>query len=130
VRDIFSAFEFVTTNGFGSHVAYAAAFGSKVSFWGPMAHWDVSAFKEDTLYRNCPEAVIRTVEFQGEAFLRETFPEFFTEPWLAQTRVEWGQREIGWENRRSPAELKHIFGWDLKTRLIRGISGRVRKLFR
>jgi len=130
VRDIFSRFEFVTTNGFGSHIAYAAAFGCRVSLWGPMAKWELSAYQNDTLYKNCPEATIRTMEFQGEEFLRRQYADLFTSPWEAETRVEWGQREIGWENRRSPAELKRIFGWDLRTRVIRGVAGRVKKLFR
>ncbi len=39
LRRLFGRFEFVTTNGFGSHIAYAAAAGAKVSVFGPYAEF-------------------------------------------------------------------------------------------
>jgi hypothetical protein len=33
--EIFSTFEYVTTNGFGSQITYAAYCGAKVSVFGP-----------------------------------------------------------------------------------------------
>jgi hypothetical protein len=129
IRQLFSRFQFVTTNGFGSHLAYAAAFGAKVSIWGPVATCQMSDMRNDTLTINSPESTRRAIEFSSEAFLRRQYPDFFTDPWDAPLRVEWGREEIGWENRKSPDELKRIFGWDLKTRVIRGVGGRLRKAF-
>jgi hypothetical protein len=130
IRHLFSTFQFVTANGFGSHIAYASAFGAAVSIWGSCPHVKVGNMSGDTFFRNAPTIMQRILELESEGSIRTYFPEFFTEPWLAETRVEWGRREIGWENRRSPAELKRIFGWDLRTRVIRGVAGRVKKLFR
>ena len=37
MASLFAQFEFVTTNGFGSLIAYASAFGARVSFYGPFS---------------------------------------------------------------------------------------------
>jgi hypothetical protein len=129
VAELFSRFDFVTSNGFGSHLSYASALGCKVSLWGTMARWETQCFAADTFAINAPEAFAETLRFVSEPFLRRQYPDFFTDPWDAPLRVEWGREEIGWENRKSPDELKRIFGWDLKTRVIRGVGGRLRKAF-
>lgn len=128
IRDIFSSFEFMTTNGFGSHIAYAAAFKAKTSLWGPIAKYRMEDMKNDVLAQNSPQTMSTQMEFLSETFLRQKYCEFFTDPWDAPERVEWGRMEIGWENKKSPNELKRIFGWNLKTRLIRGIVGRLKKV--
>ncbi len=129
IRQLFSCFQYVTTNGFGSHLAYAAAFGAQVSLWGPVAVHRMEDMAKDTLTINSPDSMRRMLAFADEAFLRQQYPDFFTVPWDAPLRTEWGLKQIGWENRKSPDELKRIFGWDLKTRVIRGVGGRLRKAF-
>ncbi len=128
ITNIFSQFEFVTSNGFGSHLAYASALGCRVSLWGTMAKWDLQSFANDAFALNSPEAFSATLYFVSEAYLRQRYPDFFTEPRDAPLRVEWGRSEVGWDNRKSPEELKKIFGWDLKTRVMRAVAGRVRRV--
>ena len=108
IARLLSQFEYVTTNGMGSQIAYAAYFGAKISVQGP---YPVVAppDKPTSLFSRLPQ-------------MREEFHRVMSistllwhEPWLdvapheAATAVEWGRRELGAENRLSPAELAREF---------------------
>ncbi|MEJ1934070.1 hypothetical protein WDZ92_28055, partial [Nostoc sp. NIES-2111] len=54
LKRILSSFEFVTTNGLGSHIAYAAACGAKVSMFGPHSALPSSEFMKTSAERNFP----------------------------------------------------------------------------
>ena len=53
MQSLFSQYEFVTTNGHGSQVAYASYFGAKVSVCGPKPAWD-SSKRTDVFFQNAP----------------------------------------------------------------------------
>ena len=108
---LFSQFEYVTTNGFGSLLAYASALGARVSFYGPFSELCCDSLKNIPFFIDNPELMSAEVSWLTEQYCRQTYPEFFCHPADAQLRVEWGRTEIGWQNRVSPEELRQIFGW-------------------
>src|SRR5262249_43052666 len=71
---LLSRFEFMTTNGLGSHLVYAAYYGAKPSIFGSIASHAPTDFSEDLFYRNCPEILQATLEMLGEPHLRKTYP--------------------------------------------------------
>jgi hypothetical protein len=111
MASLFSQYEFVTTNGFGSLIAYASAFGAKASFYGPFSEVSIDSLKNVSFFIDNPD--LRSVEVKclEESYCREMFPEFFCHPAEARERVEWGRAEIGWQNKVPPDELRHLFGW-------------------
>jgi hypothetical protein len=111
IRTILSSFEYVTTNGFGSHLAYAAALGAKVSIFGPMQEVTAEEMKHDQGYHPKNRWLESYFDAISEAGLRANLPFLFCNPWEAQERVEWGRAEIGWDMKVSPDELRRLFRW-------------------
>ena len=111
VADLFSRFEYVTTNGFGSLIAYASAFGAKASFSGPFSEITPESLKNVPFFIDNPELMAVEARCSEESYCRQLFPDFFRHPADAKERVEWGLTEIGRPYRASPEELKHLFGW-------------------
>jgi hypothetical protein len=109
VKRMLSSFEYVTTNGFGSHIAYAAFCGAKVSIFGPFAEWPPARPTYAT--KMYPEVAELLVEVQSEKALRTRYPFLFVNPHDAEVRQEWGATELGDDNRRSPHGLRALFGW-------------------
>lgn len=111
-RALLEQFEFVTTNGFGSHLAYASAFGAKVSIYGDYCEYSASDYKECGFYQENPGLADVIIPLFARKSLLENLPEFFSHPLEAKQRLDWGLEQIGWNNRISPAEMRRCFGWD------------------
>lgn len=111
MKHVMQMHEFLTTNGYGSHLVYGAAFGAKVSVAGPYAVYRVEDFERTPLYRDVPGILAPTIVACSEAAVREDYPHLFTEPWNAVTSVEWGEFECGWNNKKTPAEIRELIGW-------------------
>ena len=114
VRDLLSRFEFVTSNSFGSHIAYAAFFGAKVSVAGSYAE-----FPRHELARACgprmfPELVDVEAELISEASLRQHCPFLFLEPDHAECHRDWAGFELGVQHKRQPQELCALSEQDLR----------------
>jgi hypothetical protein len=124
---LLSRFEFMTTNGLGSHLVYAAYYGAKPSIFGNIASHAPTDFSEDIFYRNCPEILQATLEMLGEPHLRKTYPEFFCTPWAAKTCVEWGSWQVGVQCKRSQKELRRLFRWTVMNRAASRLKGLARK---
>ena len=110
VRALMSQFEYVTSNVLGSHIAYAAAFGAKVSIAGPIHQWDRKLAVQEPLYRENP-ALLDILDTE-EQLARDNFPFLFVEPSDAKTQVEWGRAMIGMDNVLSPREMVALFRID------------------
>lgn len=121
---LFGHFEFMTTNGFGSHLVYAALFGAKPSIYGTIAPLAADDFKNDAFYKNNPETVRMVVEMNTPEALRRRFGELFLPPWTAPPRTEWGRFQTGMQCKRDPRELRHLLGWD---KTVAGVA-RVRRV--
>lgn len=109
---LLSSFEYMTTNGFGSHLVYGAYFGSKVSIYGPYAEYQLSDFENDRVYRNCPQLVSRLLETITESAIRHHYPFLFCDPERAEANQDWGSFEVGDQCRVAPDELRRLFRWD------------------
>ena len=119
---LFRQFEFVTTNGTGSLLAYASAMGAKVSIHGPFADYTAESMKYDPFYVDMMDDpshvdnqhfIEDEVRIAGESHTRANLPWFFCHPREAVENIEWGRSELGWQNRVSPEELRDLFGWTI-----------------
>lgn len=111
IRALASQFEFMTTNGFGSHIAYFSAYGAKVSIHGSFCSYTQEDFPDHALFASKPGLLKKLAHSLSEGCVRANLGEFFLHPLKASQRVEWGLEEIGYHNRVSPAELRRCFGW-------------------
>ena len=116
---LFSQFDVLTTNGFGSQVAYAAYFGCKVSVAGPRPIWDPYA-RTDRFFRNCPEALPFFTKWRSTDALERLYPELVKSPTTATIHEDWGNSELGSANKRMSDELRKI----LKKTLNRKFKGK------
>lgn len=110
---LFSRFEFVTTNCFGSHIAYAALFGAKVSFYGNFFErkredYDYNGVK---FYQKNPEIHTTVLDLISENVTKQMLPDFFSHPLKAIERIQWGEKEVGRDQKLSQDELKDLFNW-------------------
>lgn len=124
-RALMSQFEYVTSNVMGSHIAYAAAFGAKVSVAGPEHKPDRANLLREPVYSRHPE-LIDALDANIKAE-KEHFSFIFVEPRKASQLKDWGMQQIGMDNRISPDEMAKLFKISYKdecTRRGRKIAGR------
>ena len=119
VRSLMSQFEYVTTNAFGSCIAYAAGFGAKISIYGPLAEINKKDVVADPYWLESPGLVEIGLDVLSAKFLISQNPDLFTSPDRALQRTEWGRQQMGFENKVSPAEMRRLFGWDFAGRMNR-----------
>jgi hypothetical protein len=112
-----SSYEYVTTNGFGSHLAYAAYCGAKVSIWGDYPEYKMEDFKNEPFYVQFPEALPAALAITAKEKVQKELADFFVFPKDAVEKVEWGKNELGFYNKVSPAQLKKLLGWDLRGKI-------------
>ena len=123
-----SQFEFVTSNVIGSHIAYAAAFGAKVSISGPYQKWSRSEYLKEPIYQENP-VLLDYLEME-ENIARENYPFLFVEPRSAKQHIDWGLEMIGMANKVSSTQLKVLFSADAKSEIIRRIKFGIYSVFR
>ncbi|MCX6327723.1 MAG: class I SAM-dependent methyltransferase [Bacteroidia bacterium] len=114
---LFCRFEFVATNGFGSHLAYAAFFGAKVSINGPIEKFDRNIYTKNLFYSNVPELLDILEKWDKEEFIKKAYPFLFIEPQNAKCLNDWAEFQLGLECKKSPRQLKRLFGWSFMVRL-------------
>ena len=105
--DLFTGFEFMTTNGFGSHIAYAAASGCKVSVFGPKPGINPADLAGLEFFRNRPDLLPRFFEMSEDQYLRELFSDtsILCEPHKAINNTEWGAAQIGMDQILPPERI-------------------------
>ena len=110
LADTFQRFEVMTTNDFGSHIAYAAAAGCRMSICGPRPEVDLVGFSlKDELYRNRPELGLSSAlsyqlanNYLNSLGLNKDVSE-------AVDAHEWGLFQIGFDCVKQPGELRRLF---------------------
>lgn len=105
---LMSTFEYVTTNSFGSHIAYAAYFGAKVSIYGSYAEYLEEDFSNDPFYLVNPDLLPKVLYLTSYQKVKKELNELFVEPQEAIIRQSWGEYEVGLENKKKPSEIKKI----------------------
>jgi FkbM family methyltransferase len=114
---LFLSFEYVTTNGLGSHIAYAAYFGAKVSIFGPYVEYTAQNSVNEPFYSEKPYLLEPSIRANSEPVMRQHYPELFCHPLDATQRLEWGQLEVGSNNKLTPEEMRYLFGWTVSGRV-------------
>jgi hypothetical protein len=122
IHRLLSSFESVTTNCVGSHIVYAAYLGARVSVFGPYAKFNAEDFAHTDFYVKHPSALEPTLRITSEAEMRRQYPELFCHPLEAQQRIEWGRREVGYDNKVSPRKMRSLFRWRLQDRATARVS--------
>ena len=108
---LFSSFEYMTTNIIGSHIAYAAYSGCKVSIYGNYAEWKEDGLKDDALYKEYPFILKQKIKSDSKAFVTKKFPDLFLHPKSAKLKIEWAQKELGNKNMKSYIGIASLLGW-------------------
>lgn len=111
LRRLLSTFEYVTTNGYGSHIALAAYCGAKVSVFGPYAEFPRERMKATHAVRMFPRLLDEAYYLCTDDALRTHYPFLFVEPHRAVDQRAWGAREVGESCRVTPAQLRRLFAW-------------------
>jgi hypothetical protein len=109
---ILSTFEYVTTNGFGSQIAFAAHCGAKVSVFGPFAEFPLERLRTTHVVKIDPRFLETMYYLCTEEALRQAYPFLFVEPDRAIVRQEWGDHEVGTRCTVAPDALRRLFGWE------------------
>lgn len=111
MQRLMSGFDCITSNGFGSFLAYGAYFGARVSVFGP----ESERSEED--YKNLPSASAFPGGFwklETQATLKLEYPFLSCDPWKAIVNDEWGRHELGANQKPEPSHLRKLFGWSPK----------------
>jgi len=130
MRNLFEYFEYVTTPVLGSHIAYAAATGAKVSVF----------MQEDKCYRLndyskhpwfwhalwYKSLATKLKILEHENYI-EKWPWLYVEPYNAIENIDWGLEQIGYSNIKSSEDLKCTIGLTNKT-VMSGTKALLRKL--
>lgn len=112
MKTLLNQFEFMTTNMLGSHVVYAAASGARISIFGEYAEYKSEDFASSEFYNLHPHVLHPILRLFSESYVRKTYPQFDCVPWKAVFATNWAAMELGVDRRRTPAEMRKLFGWD------------------
>jgi hypothetical protein len=124
---LLSMFSHVVSNGFGSQFAYASCFGAKPFIIEPWAERCESDYSGQILYQNCPDAVRGLLNLTDRSAVKKYHPQFFDME--SSVDIEWGMWQLGANNKKSPAEIRRLMGWDIVSiysRRIQRSFGRLR----
>ncbi|MDX1929812.1 MAG: FkbM family methyltransferase [Pirellulaceae bacterium] len=114
---LFGKFEYMVTNGHGSHIPYSAYFGSKPSvlnYCEPRAK-DRS---NTPFYVENPELLAPTIDALSKENYCSTFDFLIRDdPRDASLLQDWAACQIGADNRLSPPDLREAFGWTFTRRV-------------
>jgi glycosyltransferase involved in cell wall biosynthesis len=109
MKALLGRFETVTTNGWGSHVAYALAAGAKVSIHGTCPAIPPETFlRLDQAWRKDPESLRKVFSSEVEAQKQEFLRTFLVPPSQAVADPEKGGWLIGARHRLTPEEMKDV----------------------
>ena len=127
MRMLFEMFEHVTTDRYGSHVAYALYLGAKVSIWGPTEPLTREYFLRDGLWRRFPDAIDRLLSGENIRKSDRLLGRFRVHPSNGVIDRELGAQMVGHDNRLLPEDLRREFRWQLPFRAAKTAASRVRR---
>jgi predicted O-linked N-acetylglucosamine transferase (SPINDLY family) len=112
MRALFEQFEYVTTNGWGSHIPYALAFGAKVSIFGPAISRpedDDKNAKNDVAWATNPDAWTAFSSSTVKVKQRQFLDRLYQEPHKGVYDPAWGEWFLGASHKLSPEEMCKMF---------------------
>ena len=111
---LFKQFDVITTNNWGSHVAYALFFGCKVSISGPYTPSLKENFLKETAWKNHPKILDLLFSSKVETERKRILKHLYVEPHKGISDVELGKQLLGFYDKKSPKQLKKIMKPSLK----------------
>ena len=108
MRTLFEQFETVTTNGWGSHLAYALAFGAKVALFGTQPALIEANLLRDLSWSADVNSLKLTLSQETKEKERAFLKDFITAPATAVPNLELGRWLIGHEHRVSPEKMARL----------------------
>jgi predicted O-methyltransferase YrrM len=118
---IFSQFEYMITDDFGSHLAYASYFGCKVSILPKLSvNKEIEATNAKILlesapfYKNNPDLIDIFRKLREEIY-PANYPFLFKNILASEVYYGWAAFQLGFENKKTPEELRILFGWGNNT---------------
>lgn len=110
LKKILLSFEYVTTNDWGSHLAYALTVGCKCSIWGPkLEHSDYLLLKAPGI--GSLEKGRKRIASKRKN-MRVYFSHLFNSPENGVCDVKLGDYLVGRSNKVSPNDMKRLFEWN------------------
>jgi hypothetical protein len=119
IRALMNSFEYVTTNGWGSHCAYALYCGAKLSIWGTEIALTKERWMLDSTWSANPAAIDLYLSADTEAKKALWLKRFMTYPQEGVADEALGAWLIGEDQKLSPKALKDRLGWSARKRLAR-----------
>ncbi len=108
MRALFEQFETVTTNGWGSHVAYALAFGARVAIHGSRPEKTEADYLRDASWAANPAGLKQWLSDTTKQREREFLARFHVEPTAAVADVAFGESLLGQDARVSPEAMAAV----------------------
>lgn len=105
MRALFDQYDTVTTNGWGSHVAYALAFGAKVALIGTKPAYDKTYLLRDLTWSSDVRSLELTLADECQRQQQEFLRDFRVPPNAAVGNRELGEWLLGRRHRLAPAEM-------------------------
>ena len=105
---LFKQFDYVTTNNWGSHVAYALFFGCKLSIAGPYTEMPKKEYLKQHQWAENPELIDLLLGKEMNDYKLKVLKNTYIAPQKAQTDVELGKRLVGYDSKKTPEELIKI----------------------
>ena len=119
--------EHVSTNTFGSHIAYALAAGCRVSVVSPCYKYDVTKYL-GTKHKYSNDYIERIEFYTSEYYLKSRWSYLFDRNVLdGYQNKKIGLQWIGKKNILNNEELKNVLGWTFKGQVKGFISGAIRR---
>ena len=114
MRNIFSQFEYVSTNSIGSHIPYAGYCGCKVSYYGNGENRDPKDFLEIPVYKMFPKLIDIVIKENRLENIKEKYSFLFSTIESSLTIEEWSRDVLGFENKILHHELAKLIGWRMR----------------
>ena len=105
---LFKQFDYVTSNNWGSHVAYALFFGCKLSIAGPYTEMPKKEYLKQHKWAENPELVDLLLGKEMNDYKLKVLKNTYIAPHKVQTDVELGKRLVGYDSKKTPEELIKI----------------------
>lgn len=106
---MFQCHDVVTTNAIGSHIAYAAASGIRVSIDGPRPEKSPNEMIKQTFYSNRPDLIPVSFKIAEMNLSDVQAMGMVCPPESAQRFSEWGRSQIGFDNILNRSQAKSLF---------------------
>ncbi|HMO18059.1 MAG TPA: hypothetical protein PKA63_07520 [Oligoflexia bacterium] len=113
MRCLMEQFEYMTTNGWGSHFAYALSFGMKVSAFGKHLEIEDKELLKDITWASFDEQTRKDIRDRAKQGENQFLTEFIAEPTMGKENKDLGEWLIGAGNKKSPESLKQLFEWEI-----------------